>query len=146
MPRTAEDVAIHLHSLGRVHERAEPVSAPGQTPNPGGAAPGEGTYLLRGPDGTIIALQVIPPIVAINAEIGPLPKDEKHQLAFYRRLLELSATDLMYAAYGIEGDRVVLSAALPLDNLDANELDATLSDIDVALVRHTKELSHFARD
>jgi hypothetical protein len=52
----------------------------------------------------------------------------------------------MYAAYGIEGGRVVLSAALPLDNLDANELDATLSDIDVALVRHTKELAHFARD
>lgn len=137
MPRTAEDVAIHLHSLGRVHERAEPVS---------GTKPGEGTYLLRGPDGTTIALQVAPPIVAINAEIGPVPKDEKHQLNLYRRLLELNANDLMYAAYGIEGDRVVLSAALPLDNLDANELDATLSDIDVALVRHTKELAHFARD
>jgi hypothetical protein len=56
MPRTAEDVAIHLHSLGRVHERAEPIS---------GAKPGEGTYLLRGPDGTTIALQVSPPIVAV---------------------------------------------------------------------------------
>ena len=77
------------------------------------------------------------------AESAPLAGTDD---AMWDRLLELNASDLMYAAYGIEGDRVVLSAALPLDNLDANELDATLSDIDVALVRHTKELSHFARD
>lgn len=139
MPRTAEDVAIHLLTLGRAYEPAEPVSG-------SGSKPGEGTFLLRGPDGTTIALQVTPPIVAINAHIGPVPKDEKHQLNLYRRLLELNATDLMHAAYGIEGSNVVLSAALPLDNLDVNELDATLSDIDVALVRHTKELAHFARD
>jgi len=137
MPRTADDIAIHLHSLGRVFEKAD--AQPG-------AIGGEGTFILRGPDGTLIAVRVAAPIVAIHAEIGPLPKDEGHQLKFYRRLLELNATDLMHAAYGIEGDRVVLSAALPLDNLDANELDATLSDIDIALVRHTKELAHFARD
>ena len=52
----------------------------------------------------------------------------------------------MHASYGIENGTIVLSAALALDNLDANELEATLSDIDVALVRHTKELSHIARD
>ncbi|MBK6515341.1 MAG: hypothetical protein IPG04_14765 [Polyangiaceae bacterium] len=88
----------------------------------------------------MIAVRVSPPIVAVNVAIGPCPKDAKHELPTYRRLLELNATDLMHASYGIENGTIVLSAALALDNLDANELEATLSDIDVALVRHQRAL------
>ncbi len=134
MPRTDEDVGIFLHSLGRSFERSH------------GATEGESTYLLRAADGTVVAIVVAAPIVEVNVNIGPAPADEKHQLKLYRRLLELNSTDLMHAAFGIEGGNVVLGAALQLENLDQNELDATLSDIDEVLVRHTKELAHFARD
>lgn len=135
MPRTAEDVENYLITLGRNYEKSV-----------GGGA-GEGTFLLRTKDGPVVALQVAAPIVAIRVDIGQTPKDEKHELATYRRLLQLNSTDLMHASYGLEaGGTIVLSAALPLDNLDANELEATLSDIDVAIMRHIKELSHIARD
>jgi hypothetical protein len=40
----------------------------------------------------------------------------------------------------------VLSGALALENLDANELESALSDVELALVRHTEELTHSARD
>ena len=56
------------------------------------------------------------------------------------RLLEYNATDLMHVSYGIEGETVVLSAALALENLDLNELEATLSDVDLALARHVPVL------
>ena len=133
MARTADDVETYLLTLGRQFEKSE---------TGGGAA----TFLVQAPDTPVIALRVLPPIVAVNVAIGPVPTDEKHQVAIYRRLLELNATSLMHAAYGLDGDNIILSAALALDNLDANELEATLSDIDVAVVRHTKELAHIARD
>ncbi len=46
----------------------------------------------------------------------------------------------MHASYGLEGGTVVLSAALELENLDMNELEAILSDIDLALARHVPAL------
>jgi hypothetical protein len=132
MPRSAEDVENYLIKLGKTYERAA------------GWTPTSGTFLLR-TGGTLVAVSVAPPIATVHVEIGPTPKDEKHQLRLYTRLLQLNATDLMYAAYGIEDGKVALSAALALENLDTNELEAALADIEVALARHTAELVDAAR-
>lgn len=138
MPRTADDVENYLITLGRHFERQQPKTSE--------TASGEATFLLQSKDGPVIAIRVASPIVAIRVDIGRAPADPQHQLKTFHRLLELNATDLMHASYGIEGkDTIVLSAALPIDNLDANELDATLSDIDVAIMRHIKELALIAR-
>ncbi|MDI1447760.1 CesT family type III secretion system chaperone [Polyangium sp. 6x1] len=127
MPRTAEDVESFLLQLSRPFE------------NDGG------TYLVSaGEDKPPIAIRVAPPILAVRVSIGPLPKDPEHQNKLFRRLLEYNATDLMHAAYGIDDHTVVLSAALPLDNLDLNELEATLSDLDLALARHVPTLHDLA--
>jgi len=127
MARTQEDVENYLNKLGR---RFEPHGS---------------TIVVSVGSGTQAALRVAPPIVALNVAIGPTPKEDAVQLKLFRKLLELNATDLMHAAYGIEDGQIVLSAALALDNLDINELDATLSDVDVALVTHTPELIELAR-
>ncbi len=123
MPRTAEDVENYLMQLDRRFE------------NDGG------TYLVTGGAGsTPIALRVAPPILAVRVTIGKVPSDAEHQTRFFRRLLEFNASDLMHISYGIAGDTVVLSAALELENLDLNELEATLSDVDLALARHVPAL------
>jgi hypothetical protein len=127
MPRTAEDVEDFLLQLSRHFE------------NDGG------TYLVSaGEDKPPIAIRVAPPILAVRVAIGALPKDPEHQNKLFRRLLEYNATDLMHAAYGIDDHTVVLSAALPLDNLDLNELEAILSDLDLALARHVPTLHDLA--
>jgi hypothetical protein len=136
MPRTVEDLEGYLLALGRNFEHASTSAE----------AAGSATYLLRGATGATIAVRVAPPIVAINVTIGPRPSDPEHELRLYRRLLELNASDLMHASYGLEDGLVVLSAALALENLDANELELALADIDVALARHVPELAHAARD
>jgi hypothetical protein len=127
MPRTAEDVENFLLQLNRHFE------------NDGG------TYLVSaGAEMPPIAIRVAPPILAVRVSIGALPKDPEHQNKLFRRLLEYNATDLMHAAYGIDDHTVVCSAALPLDNLDLNELEAILSDLDLALARHVPTLHDLA--
>ena len=125
MPRTAEDVENYLLQLDRRYT------------NDGG------TYLLEGP-GATIAVRVSPPIVAFRVVIGKVPEDEAQQLRFFRMLLEYNATDLMHISYGVDGEQVVLSGALELENLDLNELEAVLSDIDLALARHVPALHQAA--
>lgn len=123
MPRTAEDVENYLLQLDRRFENDD------------------GTYLVTGgPGSTPIAIRVAPPILAIRVVIGPTPEDSAHQTRFFRRLLEYNATDLMHISYGIANGNVVLTAALELENLDLNELEATLSDVDLALMRHVPVL------
>jgi hypothetical protein len=128
MPRTVEDVENYLLQL---HRRFE---------NDGG------TFVLSESAGRVpIAIRVAPPVVAVHVEIGPVPADAGHQAKLFRRLLEYNATDLMHASYGIEGERIVLSAALVLETLDVNELEATLSDVDLALARHVPDLHDIAK-
>lgn len=127
MPRTVEDVENYILQSGRRYE-----------------AKGSTFVLASGPDEPPIAVRVAPPIVAVNAAIGEVPGDDPLRLKVFQRLLELNATDLMHAAYGIEDGKIVLSAALVLETLDPNELSATLADIDMALLRHTKELHELA--
>ena len=119
MPRTREDVETYLYQLDRRFEEQH------------------GTLLVStGATSPPIAIQVVPPIVVFRVTIGDIP----HRLRLYQRLLEYNASDLMHSSYGVEGSTVVLSGALALDNLDVNELEATLSDMDLALLRHVPGL------
>jgi hypothetical protein len=128
MPKTAEDVENYLLQLDRRYESDA------------------GTLLVQSsPDRPPIAIRVAAPIVAIRVDIGPVPADERHQVDLFRRLLEYNVTDLMHASYGLEQNTVVLAAALELENLDKNELEATLSDMDLALSRHVGALKEAAQ-
>jgi hypothetical protein len=126
MPRTVEDVENYLLQLDRRFES------------------NSGRFIITGPEGTPIALRVMPPIVAVRVRIGTVPGEEARQVRLFRKLLEYNATDLMHVSYGIDGDQVVLSAGLELENLDLNELEALLSDVDLALARHVPSLSEAA--
>lgn len=128
MPRTAEDVENYLLKLDRRFENDA------------------GTFLVSTNNGTPVAIRVAPPIVAIRVAIGPVPPDASHQTRMFRKLLEYNTADLMHASYGIENGTVVLAAALELENLDLNELEAVLSDIDLALARHVPTLVEAAKD
>jgi len=128
MPRTREDVETYLYQLDRKFEDEH------------------GTLLVStGSSSPPVAIQIMAPIVLFRVTIGAVPDDDKHRLTLFRRLLEHNASDLMHSAYGIEGNTVVLSSALALDNLDVNELEATLSDIDLALFKHVPGLFQAAR-
>lgn len=131
MAKSVEDLESYLDRLGRHYERLA-----------------DGTLLLDfGPGGPPVALRVAPPVVLAQAEIGPCPvggDSAANAEPLLRRLLELNASDLVHAAYGIEkhagGDHIVLASAIALPSLDPSQLEAVLADIDVALSAHVPEL------
>lgn len=115
----------------------------------------DGTLLVAfGPGQPPVALRVAPPVALAQAEIGPCPPDTgadaERAALLYRRLLELNASGLVHAAYGIErhqGRRhIVLASAVELANLDLNELEAVLADLDIALAEHVPELRRLVSD
>ncbi len=102
-----------------------------------------GTWLVHIATGQAPAvLRLESPVLLLQVDIGAVAlADSQQRAAFYQRLLELNATGLLHASYGLEKGHVVLGAALELENLDSNELAAVLADLGLALSEHLPELS-----
>jgi hypothetical protein len=100
-----------------------------------------GTFVVDTGEGMPpVAVRVDPPLVVLRAHVGDVKASTDHATLF-RKLLELNAGQLVHANYGLESDHIVLSAALELENLDFNELQAALDEIDVALAQHVPVLA-----
>ena len=128
MIQSNEDLEGYLHRLERRFERAE-----------------DGTYFVSiGADRPLVALRIAAPVLVAQVDIGLAPVDDAAAAPLFRKLLVLNATALVHAAYGIEGSSIVLSAALALQNLDLNELEAVLSDLDMALATQVPTLREFS--
>lgn len=108
----------------------------------------DGTYVVSaGANRPPIALRVAGPVLVAQIDVGPtLNGAAPRQAKLYRHLLELNATGLLHAAFAIENERIVLSAALEISNLDLNELQAVLADMDLALSEHLPGLRHMAQE
>jgi hypothetical protein len=107
---------------------------------------GDGTYVIgTGVDRPLIALKLAPPVLVVRTEIGSVPPGESSAKLF-RKLLELNATALLHAAYGLEAERIVLASALELAGADLGELEAVLADVDLALAEHVPVLTNLRQD
>ncbi|MCA9646911.1 MAG: YbjN domain-containing protein [Polyangiaceae bacterium] len=102
----------------------------------------DGTYLVSaGPHRPPIALRVAQPVLVAQVDVGPAPNnDAPTEAKLFRHLLELNASDLLHSSYALEDQRIVLTAALELANMDLNELEAILADMDLALTEHVPGL------
>jgi hypothetical protein len=96
-----------------------------------------GTFLVEmGEKAPPLVIRVEPPLVVVRVHIGDVkPGAGAEDGALFRKLLELNARQLVHAAYGLDEGHIVLSSALELENLDFNELQATLDEIDMALAQ-----------
>jgi hypothetical protein len=90
-----------------------------------------------------IAMRVDPPIVVMRASVGAAPKED--HVALYKQLLTLNAKTLVHTSFGLEDDRIVLTSALELENLDYNELEATLDEIEMTLVSQVPSLAELSK-
>jgi hypothetical protein len=107
---------------------------------------GNGTYVIvAGARRPLVALKLAPPVLVVRAEIGDVPSDAAVQQRIFRKLLELNASALLHAAYGLEAERIVLSSALELASADLNEMEAALADVDLALAEHVPVLHEIRR-
>lgn len=130
MAKSMEDLEAYLNRLDRRFERAD-----------------DATFLVGlGAGRPVLAMRIAPPVVVLQVEIGPAPQDAPDiEARLFRKLLELNASDLLHSSYAIEDDRIVLTAALELENLDLNELEAALANIDMAIALHVPVLRSLAK-
>lgn len=97
------------------------------------------------PDGSgaSVVLSYSPPVVLLRLKVMELPQeaDDVRLAPFFRRLLELNATDILHGSYGIEMNDVVLSDALELEDLNFSELRSSFESMVMAASSHTRGLS-----
>jgi hypothetical protein len=84
-----------------------------------------------------------PPLVVMRVEVMDTPSDEELRNGLFRELLELNATDLVHGAYGLDGNEIVLTDSLQLEDLDFSEFQASLEGIVLALRSHFEVLSRY---
>ena len=79
---------------------------------------GEGMWVIQDQKETLsVVVTLSGPVLVMSIKIVAL-KEAEDPTALYRLLLELNASELLYGAYGLENDEVVLVEALSLDHLD----------------------------
>jgi hypothetical protein len=126
--RTASDVEAYLLRMNRSFHEVD-----GQP----------GMFLIEGGPASVV-VRVEAPLVVIRVHIGEAD-GVSDPAAFYRQLLELNARELVHTSYGVDHGRVVLSSALELENLDFNELQATMDEIDLALAQQLPTLASLGK-
>ena len=81
------------------------------------------------------------PVVLFRLKVMELPKTGRE--ALFEALLKLNAGEMVLATFGVDGNAVILSASLPLENLDFSEFQAVIDDIGMAISKHYPTLSKF---
>ena len=94
-------------------------------------------------NGVRIVVNYEPPVVVFRVNVMDLPAEGDKRTSLMRKLLELNATELLHGSYGIEGDSVVLTDALQLENLDFSEFQASIDSITLALASHLNALAPY---
>lgn len=102
----------------------------------------EGTFVVSGLDGIDkIIITLAGPVLVFRVKVMDVPRQNREDL--FRTLLELNASEMMHGAYGVEGDAIVISDALQLENLDFNEFAASIDDITLAVASHHSRLGKY---
>jgi len=72
-----------------------------------------------------------------------LPAEAPRRSELFRQLLEYNARELVHGSYGVEGNHVVLTDTLELENLDFSEFEASFDSLTLALATHLGALAPY---
>jgi hypothetical protein len=100
-------------------------------------------WLARTPDDAEVVVHFAPPVVILRVRVMELPESEPRRSELFRQLLEYNARELVHGSYGLEGNHVVLTDTLELENLDFSEFEASFDSITLALASHLATLAPY---
>ena len=104
--------------------------------------PREGTWVISGLDGIDkLVITLSGPVLVFRVKVMDMPRQHREDL--FRTLLELNASEMMHGAYGVEGEAIVISDALLIENLEYNVFAASIDDITLAVASHHSRLTRF---
>lgn len=88
-----------------------------------------------------LAIKVDTPVVVFRLRVlDTPPHGATGRERLFEQLLRLNGEGLLHSAFALADDGIYLTAALPLDNLDHNELQAVIDDIGLAVSQHLPRL------
>jgi hypothetical protein len=102
-----------------------------------------GMWLAKTPEGAEVVVNLAAPVVILRVRVMQLPAAKEPRAELYRQLLEYNARELVHGSYGLEGDHVVLTDTLELENLDYSEFEASFDSMTLALASHFTALAPF---
>jgi hypothetical protein len=103
----------------------------------------QGMWIARTEEGAEVVVSLAPPVAILRVRVMELPKDARARTDLFRQLLEYNARELVHGSYGVEGDHVVLTDTLELENLDYSEFEASFDSITLALASHFTALAPY---
>ncbi len=102
-----------------------------------------GLWRVRSQAGAEVVVHYASPVVVLRMRVMEPPAGDEKRSGLYRHLLELNAKDLVHGSYGLEGEHVVLTDALELENLDFSEFEASFDSMTLALASHLSALAPY---
>lgn len=100
-------------------------------------------WLVRTTEDAEVVVHYAPPVVILRVRVMELPASEPRRSELFRQLLEYNARELVHGSYGLEGDHVVLTDTLELENLDFSEFEASFDSITLAVASHLGALAPY---
>ncbi|HSE53179.1 MAG TPA: hypothetical protein VLB00_13380 [Gemmatimonadales bacterium] len=100
-------------------------------------------WMVRNAEGAEVVVSYAPPVAVLRVRVMELPAEEPRRSELYRQLLGFNAQDLVHGSYGLEGDHVVLTDTLELEDLDYSEFEASFDSMTLALASHLAVLAPY---
>ncbi|HEY8259547.1 MAG TPA: hypothetical protein VIG08_17950 [Gemmatimonadales bacterium] len=100
-------------------------------------------WIAKTRDDAEVVVHYAPPVVILRVRVMELPDKEPRRSELFRQLLEFNARELVHGSYGLEGNHVVLTDTLELENLDFSEFEASFDSITLALASHLAALAPY---
>jgi hypothetical protein len=100
-------------------------------------------WIAKTPDDAEVVVHFAPPVVILRVRVMELPDKEPRRSELFRQLLEYNARELVHGSYGLEGNHVVLTDTLELEDLDFSEFEASFDSITLALASHLAALAPY---
>jgi hypothetical protein len=105
--------------------------------------PERNLWIATNGDGAEVVLNYAEPVIILRVRVMEAPADESRRAELFRELLTLNAHDLVHGSYGLEGDHVVLTDTLELEDLDYSEFEASFDSMTLALASHMSALAPY---
>jgi hypothetical protein len=104
---------------------------------------GDGMFIITDENSGLrhLAIKVQDNVVEFQLRVLDVPEaGAPAREGLFEALLRLNGSDLLHSAFALHDDGVYLQAALPLPNLDPNEMQAVLDDMSLAVSQHLPRL------
>jgi hypothetical protein len=104
---------------------------------------GDGLWKVQTSEESEVVVSFSPPVLILRVRVMELPAKPTRRAELFHQLLKYNATDLVHGSYGVEGDHVVLTDTLELENLDFSEFEASFDSLTLALATHLGALAPY---